>query len=35
MGMKYPCNLCSYQATAKGSLKKHQDTIHRKNTVLF
>ena len=27
--MKYKCNECDYQATEKGSLKKHNKSIHQ------
>ena len=27
-GMKYPCDLCQYKASAKDNLKKHMIGIH-------
>ena len=34
MGKKHPCNLCSYNATEKGNLKRNQDRMHKNNEVL-
>ena len=28
--IKYPCNLCEYKATVRGSLKRHVESVHEK-----
>ena len=30
MGLKYPCNLCEYQAKQQGHLKTHIQSVHKK-----
>ena len=29
LGIKYPCDLCEYQATERGSMKVHINRVHR------
>ena len=29
LGIKYPCDLCEYQATEMGSLNVHIKTVHK------